>query len=92
MNKIELDDLLADTGVIKKDFVKVEDITNEIKDTITVMDGYNYIFDNEGMTNEELKLALLAKQTNYIKSIKSMVTFFVVLAIASFILSLIAIL
>jgi hypothetical protein len=92
MTKTNLNILLSDAGVIDKNFIKTEELNDDIKMKIVKIDGYNYIFDDNGMTIEELKLALLAKQTNDTHSIKNMVTFFTVISVISFFLSVIVLL
>lgn len=92
MNKIELKDSLADLGIIEKTFIKKEDITDENKDKIVSKDGYDYIYSDGELTESEIRLALLTEQTKNIRSIKGMVSFFVILLIVSIALSLIAIL
>lgn len=92
MKKYELDVLLSDLGVIEKNYVKLEDVTKENEANIIKIDGYNYTFDNCELSTEQISLALAAKQAKDVKSIKSMVIFFVIIAVASFVLSIIAIL
>lgn len=38
--------------------------------------GYDYIIDDRGLTNEEIGVALLAKQTKFLRTIKNIALFY----------------
>lgn len=92
MTKNELNSSLADLGIIEKIFLKNDEITDKNRVKIVNEGGYNYIYKDSELTEEEIKIAILVNQAKNVKSIKSMVLFFVILTIISLILSLSAIL
>lgn len=61
--------LLVDTEVFTSEFVKPDQDGNLPEGTFK-KDGYDYILTNQDLTNDEIKIALLAKQTLFLKGIK----------------------
>lgn len=59
---------------------------------MTITDSNNRVrrVEDNGITNEEIIMTLAAKQASLISSIKSMVTFFTVLALISVCMSILA--
>lgn len=91
MRKLVINDLLSDLGIIKKDFISKKDITDEnMEKVFKTQDGYYYTYDDNGLTDDDIKLVMMAKQAKDVKMIKNMVMFFVVLTCISLALSLYA--
>ncbi|MDF2844781.1 MAG: hypothetical protein K0R00_3207 [Herbinix sp.] len=65
----EIKGLLVDTEVFTSEFVKPDQDGNLPEGTFK-KDGYDYILTSKEFTNDEIKIALLAKQTLFLKSIK----------------------
>jgi hypothetical protein len=84
MNKKDIKILLSDLDIIEKEDIHKSDITAQNQDdTYTSKDNYSYRFVDSELTSEDIKTALLAKQTKDIQTIKKMVLFFVILTILS---------
>lgn len=78
MTKKELNHLLFTLDIYKDQQIETDD---QIDDDTHFVDSYSHtheIITNE-LSESELKIALMAKQTEIIKSIKGMVTFFTVI-------------
>lgn len=91
MNKKELNYLLYTLGIFKN---KQLDSNLNINDDTHFTDSFgktNEITTNE-LNKDEIQLALMAKQTEYLKSIKSMLFLFAVISIGSAIVILLMIL
>lgn len=80
MDKKQLTNLLADLEIIKKDFIRAEDITDDMQDKVVKEEHYHYIYEDK-LSDEDKKLALLATQTKDIRSIKNILKFFVILTV-----------
>jgi hypothetical protein len=65
--------LITETGIFEKRLIKPEERATVSEDNIIKLGVYTYIIDDKGMTNEDVKIALMAKQTLNIKAIKNMV-------------------
>lgn len=82
MNKKELNYLLMNLGIFKN---KQLDKNLNIDDDTHFTDAYNKT--NEIITNElnenQVKIALLAKQTEYLKTIKNILLFFFAVFVCS---------
>ena len=68
-----LRDLLLKAGVLEKKFIEAGEVEKYPKEKIVKKEGYHYLITE--MTNEEIKLALLAKQTICQNTIKNIVVF-----------------
>ncbi len=85
-----LRDLLLKAGVLEKKFIEAGEVEKYPKENIIKEDGgFHYFIDDHEMTNEEIKLALLAKQTVHQKTIKNIVVFNLVTSIVAVVLILI---
>ncbi len=82
-----LRDLLLKAGVLEKKFIEAGEVEKYPKEKIVKEEGYHYLITE--MTNEEIKLALLAKQTIHQKTIKNIVVFNLVTSIVAVVLVLI---
>lgn len=80
MKKSELRDLLADLGVINKIYIGKEEITDENRSKIEETDGRYFIYEDD-MTLYEKKIALLAIQTNHLRTIKNIMLFYFIISI-----------
>ncbi len=90
MNK-ELKSLISKTGIFEKHFIGPGEENSAPEDNIIKQDGYTYVIEDKGMTDEEVKIALLTKQTINTQTIKNTVVFGLVISIISVIISFIAI-
>ncbi|MHB8131566.1 MAG: hypothetical protein ACYDEX_21505 [Mobilitalea sp.] len=89
MGNVLVNELLSDLGIIKKEFISKENITEENKENVfKSSDGFHYTYDNDGLTEDDIKLIIMAKQAMDVKKIKNMVIFFVVITCISLVLSL----
>ena len=80
MTKKELNHLLFTLDIYKDQQIETDE---QIDDDTHFVDSYSHtheIITNE-LSESELKIALMAKQTELIKSIKGMVTFFTVITV-----------
>lgn len=77
---------------INKQIVKLGIYDSEISDTEIMNSDFCYkgysgktiVINNNELTEEDVKLSLLAEQTRYLKSIRAIMIFFTVLTIAGF--------
>lgn len=80
MTKKELNHLLFTLDIYKDQQIETDE---QIDDDTHFVDSYSHtheIITNE-LSESELKIALMAKQTELIKSIKGMVTFFTIITV-----------
>jgi hypothetical protein len=91
MKKKFLIDLLVDAGIYDLEVIHPDQEGNVSEGTI-VKDGYNYRLNDKGLTDEEIRTSLLAKQTIYIRTIKNIAIYFLVFSIIGVLLLFIAIL
>ena len=80
MTKKELNHLLFTLDIYKDQQIETDE---QIDDDTHFVDSYSHtheIITNE-LSESELKIALMAKQTELIKSIKGMVTFFTTITV-----------
>jgi len=75
--------LVASTGVYNLNSVVSDNEGNFPPGEIIKKDGYNYMLDEKGLTDEEVNTALLAKQTNYLKTIKNIAVFYLIAGLTS---------
>lgn len=68
MKKKFLIDLLVDAGIYDLEVVHPDQEGNVPEGTIE-KDGYNYRLDDKGLTDDDVRTSLLAKQTIYIRTI-----------------------
>jgi len=89
MRRLLINELLSDLDIIKKNFISKENITEENKENVFgSSDGYHYTYDDNGLTDDDIKLVIMAKQAKDVKMIKNMVMFFVILTCISLVLTL----
>lgn len=91
MNKKDLNYLLCTLGIFKS---KQLDSNLNINDDTHFTDSFektNEIITNE-LTETELQTALMAKQTEFLKSIKNMLFFFTVVTIIGIVITLLTLL
>jgi len=67
-------DLLIDIDIY--DTESVQDTSKYSPDELIQKDGYNYILNDRGLTPDEIKIALLAKQIKFMKTIKNIILFY----------------
>lgn len=87
MNKKDLNYLLMTLGIFKS---KQLDSNSNINDDTHFTDSFektNQIITDE-LNENEIKIALMAKQTEFLKSIKNMLLFFMIVFIIGMILAL----
>lgn len=87
MNKKDLNYLLMTLGIFKS---KQLDSNSNINDDTHFTDSFektNQIITDE-LNENEIKIALMAKQTEFLKSIKNMLFFFMIVFIIGMILAL----
>lgn len=87
MNKKDLNYLLMTLGIFKS---KQLDSNSNINDDTHFTDSFgktNQIITDE-LNEKEIKIALMAKQTEFLKSIKNMLFFFMIVFIIGMILAL----
>ncbi len=86
MKKEELYNLLLDNKI----YFKVdEDETKVFENDVVIKDEYsgkNYKIETNDMSKEDIIIALLAKQTLYIKTIKNIIKFTFIVSIISIII------
>ena len=86
MKKEELYNLLLDNKI----YFKVdEDETKFFENVVVIKDEYsgkNYKIETNDMSKEDIIIALLAKQTLYIKTIKNIIKFTFIVSIISIII------
>lgn len=86
MKKEELYNLLLDNNI----YFKVdEDETKVFENDVVIKDEYsgkNYKIETNDMSKEDIIIALLAKQTLYIKTIKNIIKFTFIVSIISIII------
>ncbi len=86
MKKEELYNLLLDNNI----YFKVdEDETKVFENDVVIKDEYsgkNYKIETNDMAKEDIIIALLAKQTLYIKTIKNIIKFTFIVSIISIII------
>lgn len=86
MKKDELYNLLLDNNI----YFKVdEDETKVFENDVVIKDEYsgkNYKIETNDMSKEDIIIALLAKQTLYIKTIKNIIKFTFIVSIISIII------
>ena len=88
MTKTYISEMLSELGIIEKKVIKKANITDEIKSEVARdIDGNYCLYDNKGLSEDEIKLAILLKQVLFIKTIKNLVLFFVLFYIICFIIS-----
>ena len=80
-------DLLVDAEVFELENVQPDQEGNVPEGTIK-KDEYNYKLNDRNLNEDEIKLALLAKQTLYIKTIKNIAIYFLVFSITGIICAL----
>ena len=90
MTRKEYHSLLEEAGIYKKVFVTEEE-ARQHEEVLKTPEQHFYILDQEDdLTAEEIKIALLAKQTLLLTSIKAMLMFFTVLTVVVLVISVIA--
>lgn len=87
MRNVLINELLSDLGIFKKNFISKENITEENKEYVfRSPDGFHCTYDNDGLTDDDIKLIIMAKQAMDVKKIKNMIIFFVVITCISLVL------
>lgn len=87
MNK-RLQKLLYEAGVYELEFVAKEKLQDYPSDKIIKKDGLYYFVEAKDMTEDEVKIALLAMQVKHINTIKRILLFYFVcsLIVAAYLL------
>lgn len=67
-------DMLIDQKIYDLEFV--QDTSKYDPEELIQMDGYNYKFNDRGLTSDEVKIALLAKQNKTLLAIKNILMFY----------------
>ncbi len=91
MNKKDLNYLLMTLGVFRS---KQLDTNSNINDDTHFTDSFektNEIITNE-LNDDEVKIALMAKQTEFLKSIKNILFFFMIVFVIGMVLTLLFVL
>lgn len=81
--------LLCNAGIFKSDHVKKAEVKNYPPEKIIKDDIYHYVVEDYGMTDDEVKIALLAKQVIYTKTIRNVVVASLVISLALAILAIV---
>lgn len=84
-----LRNLIIKAGILETSYVEPEKVKEYPEDKIIKENGYHYYVNDYNMTYEEFKLALLAKQTIYLKTIKNIIVFNLVASLIAALLVLI---
>lgn len=77
MNK-HLRKLLYEAGIYELEYVPEGKLKDYPQDKIIKKDGFYYFIEAKDMTEDELKIALLAKQVKHINTIKRILLFYFV--------------
>lgn len=91
MNKKDLNYLLMTLGIFKS---KQLDTNSNINDDTHFADSFEKTNEiiTDGLNENEIKIALMAKQTEFLKSIKNILLFFMISFIAGMVLTLLFVL
>lgn len=91
MNRKDLNYLLMTLGIFKS---KQLDTNSNINDDTHFTDSFEKTNEiiTDGLNENEIKIALMAKQTEFLKSIKNILLFFMISFIAGMVLTLLFVL
>lgn len=89
MNK-ELKDFIAYTGIFKRKYIESPEASSLPEDQVFTHGKCIYTIDDRGLTEDEVKIALLAKQVTQLQSIRSRVTAILVFSIITAVVVIIA--
>lgn len=81
MTKHEINDIVAELGIIEKVELNKEDITEDMKDKVYEKNGSYYLFNDNGLTEEDIKIGILASGARDIRLIKGMFALFMTIIV-----------
>jgi len=80
---------LAQLGIIKSELIAKENVTEENRHRVSTIGGSNFIHEEHGLTDDEIKIMLLAEQVSDIRTIKTIVIVSTVISILAVVLTII---
>ena len=89
MKNSMLKTLLCSAEIFKSDHIKKAEVKNYPPEKIMKDEVYHYVVEDYGLTDEEIKIALLAKQVIYTKTIRNVVVASLVISLALAILAIV---
>lgn len=79
MKNTYVKELISQAGVYKSEVIAPNDTDKYQKEEVQVIDGCHCHISDNDIPDEEVNTALLAKQTSYLKTIKNILLFFLII-------------
>lgn len=86
MDKTDVKLLLQDLRILESYEITKEEINHFPAGTVYETDGKYFHWSESELTEEYIKIAIMAKQTHYLRTIRNVVIFFFIASLLGFIL------